>query len=126
MQPPSNRVGARAARARSPRCMSLLPRAVILGRFRSRAVPRAGPREVAMSTPFDAFSDLRLDDARALLGAAEQLLELGLERARAATGNGARIDEHQVTTERVAYAATEGRAARALVELAARIAGAGA
>ncbi len=78
-----------------------------------------------MSTPLDAFPDLGLDDAQALLAGAEQLLERALERARATTGNGARIDEHQVTTERVAYAATEGRASRALVELAARIAGEG-
>jgi len=75
-----------------------------------------------MTSPFDAFSALRLDDARALLAAADGLLERALERARALTGDGARIDDHQVTTERVAYAATEGRAARALVDLAARIA----
>jgi (2S)-methylsuccinyl-CoA dehydrogenase len=78
-----------------------------------------------MSSPFDAFSALRLDDARALLAAADGLLERGLERARAVTGDGARIDDHQVTTERVAYAATEGRAARALVDLAARVASEG-
>jgi (2S)-methylsuccinyl-CoA dehydrogenase len=75
-----------------------------------------------MTSPFDAFSELRLEDARALLAGADQLLERALERARALTGGGARIDDHQVTTERVAYAATEARAARALVELAARIA----
>jgi (2S)-methylsuccinyl-CoA dehydrogenase len=78
-----------------------------------------------MSTASDAFPDLGLEDARALLAGAEQLLERALERARDLTGNGARIDDHQVTTERVAYAATEGRAARALVELAARAAHAG-
>ena len=73
-----------------------------------------------MSTPFDDFSELSLADARALVDGADALLERALERARALTGNGKRIDEHQVTTERVAYAATEGRAARALVEQAAR------
>jgi len=78
-----------------------------------------------MSAPFDTFSALRLDDARSLLAAADGLLERALERARALTGDGARIDDHQVTTERVAYAATEGRAARALVDLATRIAGEG-
>ena len=78
-----------------------------------------------MSGLFDEFSDLRLEDARALLAGAEAALEGALERARALTGGGKQIDDHQVTTERVAYAATEGRAARALVELAARIAGEG-
>lgn len=78
-----------------------------------------------MSSPFDAFSALGLGDARTLLAAADGLLERALERARAVTADGAGIDDHQVTTERVAYAATEGRAARALVDLAARIAGEG-
>jgi (2S)-methylsuccinyl-CoA dehydrogenase len=74
-----------------------------------------------MSNPFDDFSSLSLDDARKLVDAAETLLERALERARALTGNGKAIDEHQVTTERVAYAATEGRAARALVQQTAAI-----
>jgi len=78
-----------------------------------------------MSTSFEPFSALRLDDARDLLAAADGLLERALERARALTGDGARIDDHQVTTERIAYAATEARAARALVDLAARVAGEG-
>jgi (2S)-methylsuccinyl-CoA dehydrogenase len=54
----------------------------------------------------------KLDDARLLLGAAEQLVERALERARAITLRGARIDEHQVLVERVSYAATQARAAR--------------
>jgi (2S)-methylsuccinyl-CoA dehydrogenase len=58
-----------------------------------------------------------LDDARALLGAGESLLGPALERARALTKNGAAIDEHQVVTERVAYAATELRAAREVLAL---------
>ncbi|HSJ97899.1 MAG TPA: acyl-CoA dehydrogenase family protein [Myxococcota bacterium] len=56
-----------------------------------------------------------LEDARALLDPAEQLLEAALTRARALTRQGAAIDEHQVLSERVAYAATEARAARELV-----------
>ena len=75
-----------------------------------------------MSTPFDEFSGLSLADARTLAESAEGLLERALERARALTGDGKQIDEHQVTTERVAYAATEGRAARALLEQVAGIA----
>ena len=78
-----------------------------------------------MSTPFDDFSALSLDDAGALVDGAEALLSRALERARALTGNGKAIDEHQVTTERVAYAATEGRAARALLAQARRIAAEG-
>jgi (2S)-methylsuccinyl-CoA dehydrogenase len=57
-----------------------------------------------------------LDVARELVEAAEGLLERALEAAREITENGRRIDEHQVLTERVAYAATEGRAARELLE----------
>ncbi|HVH05328.1 MAG TPA: acyl-CoA dehydrogenase family protein [Myxococcota bacterium] len=77
-----------------------------------------------MST-FDAFSTLTLADAKALLQGSDALLALALERARSLTDGGKRIDDHQVTTERVAYAATEGRAARELVALAERIAGEG-
>jgi (2S)-methylsuccinyl-CoA dehydrogenase len=57
-----------------------------------------------------------LDDARTLLEAAEQLTERALSRAREITDGGKRIDDHQVLAERVAYAATEARAARELVE----------
>src|SRR5512134_745317 len=78
-----------------------------------------------MSTPFDEFSALSLADARTLVESAEGLLERALARARALTGDGKQIDDHQVTTERVAYAATEGRAARALLEQVAGIAEAG-
>jgi len=59
-----------------------------------------------------------LEDARALLSAGESLLTPALERARAVTGKGASIDQHQVVTERVAYAATEARAAREVLALA--------
>jgi (2S)-methylsuccinyl-CoA dehydrogenase len=56
-----------------------------------------------------------LDDARALLAPAELLLEGALAHARELTRQGAAIDDHQVLAERVAYAATEARAARELV-----------
>jgi len=62
-----------------------------------------------------------LDDARRLLEAADQLLGKSLDAAREITGNGKRIDDHQVLAERVAYAATEGRAARELVDYVASV-----
>lgn len=61
-----------------------------------------------------------LDDARALLEPAEMLLDGVLARARAITRQGAAIDDHQVLAERTAYAATEARAARELVEFVSR------
>jgi (2S)-methylsuccinyl-CoA dehydrogenase len=60
-----------------------------------------------------------LDDASVCLRAADLLIERALERARAITAGGSRIDDHQVLTEAVAYAATEGRAARELLDFAA-------
>jgi len=66
-----------------------------------------------------------LADARPLLDAAERLLDGTVARARAITEDGQRIDDHQVLAERVAYAATEARAARELVEFAARAGEAG-
>jgi (2S)-methylsuccinyl-CoA dehydrogenase len=57
-----------------------------------------------------------LDDARPLLDAADRLLEAAVARASEITEGGRRIDEHQVLAERVAYAATQGRAARELVD----------
>jgi len=56
-----------------------------------------------------------VDDARSLLGAADDLLAKCRERAIEITGGGKQIDEHQVLTERVAYAATEARAAREIL-----------
>ncbi|MCL4685599.1 acyl-CoA/acyl-ACP dehydrogenase [Myxococcota bacterium] len=56
-----------------------------------------------------------LADARALLAPAEMLLDGALARAREITKNGAAIDDHQVLAERVAYAATEARAAQELL-----------
>jgi (2S)-methylsuccinyl-CoA dehydrogenase len=57
-----------------------------------------------------------LEAARELTGAAERLLEQAVERTRTITQGGRRIDDHQVLAERVAYAATEAHAARALTE----------
>jgi len=58
-----------------------------------------------------------LSDAEMLSSAGESLLSPALERARALTRKGAAIDDHQVVTERVAYAATELRAAREVLTL---------
>jgi (2S)-methylsuccinyl-CoA dehydrogenase len=66
-----------------------------------------------------------LADARGLLEPAEMLLEGAIARARELTRQGNAIDEHQVLAERVAYAATEGRAARELVAYAAAVAAEG-
>jgi (2S)-methylsuccinyl-CoA dehydrogenase len=55
-------------------------------------------------------------DAQQLLAAADTLLASALGRAREITKNGAAIDDHQVLAERVAYAATEARAAHALLD----------
>jgi (2S)-methylsuccinyl-CoA dehydrogenase len=56
-----------------------------------------------------------LDDARTLVAAADQLLNQAVARASEITSGGKSIDDHQVLTERVAYAHTEARAARELV-----------
>ena len=53
-----------------------------------------------------------LDEARTLLEAAEALLERALAAGQTLTGGGKLIDDHQVITERLAYAATEAVAAR--------------
>jgi (2S)-methylsuccinyl-CoA dehydrogenase len=68
-----------------------------------------------MATPDAPVATLK--DAELLLGAGESLLNPALERARALTRNGAAIDDHQVVSERVAYAATELRAAREALDL---------
>ncbi len=57
-----------------------------------------------------------LEHAKTLLEAAQQLLGPALDRARKITEGGRSIDDHQVLTERVAYAATEERAARELYD----------
>src|SRR5208283_637508 len=57
-----------------------------------------------------------LEDARSVLSAAEALTRQTVVRTREITKAGDAIDDHQVLSERVAYAATETRAARELVE----------
>jgi (2S)-methylsuccinyl-CoA dehydrogenase len=57
-----------------------------------------------------------LADARQLSDAAAGLIERAIDRARAVTGSGKRIDDHQVLVERVAYAATQARAATELCD----------
>jgi (2S)-methylsuccinyl-CoA dehydrogenase len=57
-----------------------------------------------------------LEDARSALSAAEALTRQAVARTREITKAGDAIDDHQVLSERVAYAATETRAARELVE----------
>ncbi len=63
-----------------------------------------------------------LSDARTLLEAAEKLLDQTVERASVVTEGGKRIDDHQVLAERVAYAVTEGRAARTALDFATALA----
>ncbi len=63
-----------------------------------------------------AVPSVSLDDARALLRSGDALLAPVLEKARSVTDQGKSIDDHQVLTERVAYAATEARAAREVVQ----------
>jgi (2S)-methylsuccinyl-CoA dehydrogenase len=54
---------------------------------------------------------VREDDARLVLEAGSKLLAESVLAAKRLTADGARIDDHQVITERVAYAATEAVAA---------------
>ncbi|MCG8588540.1 MAG: acyl-CoA/acyl-ACP dehydrogenase [Proteobacteria bacterium] len=65
------------------------------------------------------------DQAQSLVAAADTLLQQALDRAREITQGGKAIDDHQVLTERVAYAATEVRAAQELVGLVAEARGEG-
>ena len=57
-------------------------------------------------------------DARPLLECAEALVSRAVARATEITGGGRAIDDHQVLSERVVYAATQARAARELLEFA--------
>jgi (2S)-methylsuccinyl-CoA dehydrogenase len=66
-----------------------------------------------------------LADGRAAVAAAEALVDQALSRATEITARGEKIDDHQVLAERVAYAATEARAARELIEAVAEARGAG-
>ncbi len=60
-----------------------------------------------------------LAEGRRILEAADRVMEAVLEAARRLTDHGRRIDDYQVQTERVAYLATELRAARDLLAYAA-------
>jgi (2S)-methylsuccinyl-CoA dehydrogenase len=53
---------------------------------------------------------------RQLVDAAEELVDRAVKRASSITEGGKKIDDHQVLSERVAYAATEARAARATLD----------
>jgi (2S)-methylsuccinyl-CoA dehydrogenase len=59
-----------------------------------------------------------LEHARALVTATARLTDLAVARARELTAQGKNIDDHQVVTDRVAYAATEARAAAELLKAA--------
>jgi (2S)-methylsuccinyl-CoA dehydrogenase len=56
-----------------------------------------------------------LDSGRQVLAAAGRVMEQVIDAARRTTDGGKRVDDHQVLTERVAYLATELRAARDLL-----------
>jgi (2S)-methylsuccinyl-CoA dehydrogenase len=56
-----------------------------------------------------------LDDARLVLEAGSKLLADSVAAAKSLTDNGKRIDDHQVITERIAYAATEAVAAHEML-----------
>ncbi|MCH2187649.1 hypothetical protein MK280_17485, partial [Myxococcota bacterium] len=56
-----------------------------------------------------------LEDAKSLMGAASALLDRSVTAARELTNGGQKIDDHQVITERVAYAATEAIAAKEVI-----------
>ncbi len=70
-----------------------------------------------MSTTAATAADLA--EGRRILEAADRVMEAVLEAARRLTDHGRRIDDYQVQTERVAYLATELRAARDLLAYAA-------
>jgi (2S)-methylsuccinyl-CoA dehydrogenase len=63
--------------------------------------------------------------ARALVGASQRVIDAALAHAARVTQGGRLIDDHQVHTERVAYLATQVRAAHELVSHVERIAEAG-
>ncbi|HMJ11298.1 MAG TPA: acyl-CoA dehydrogenase family protein [Polyangiaceae bacterium] len=59
---------------------------------------------------------MKLSDAQTIVKAALELTEQAVARASARTQQGNAIDEHQVLSSRVAYAATEARAAKELYD----------
>ena len=66
-----------------------------------------------------------LEEAQALLEAATGLLESAVSAGKALTEGGKLIDDHQVATERIAYAATEAVAAHEVIESTREIIGEG-
>jgi (2S)-methylsuccinyl-CoA dehydrogenase len=61
------------------------------------------------------MSEATLEDARDVAAAAQRLSDAAVASAASLTGGGERIDDHQVVVDRVAYAATETRAAAELL-----------
>ena len=59
--------------------------------------------------------------ARELVDASNGVVDAAIAHAAVVTGGGAAIDDHQVHVERVAYLATQVRAARELVAYAERL-----
>jgi (2S)-methylsuccinyl-CoA dehydrogenase len=59
-----------------------------------------------------------LEDAKLLVDATQALTQQAIARASQLTQQGQKIDDHQVIADRVAYAATEARAARELLDVA--------
>jgi (2S)-methylsuccinyl-CoA dehydrogenase len=68
-----------------------------------------------MSATSDHLVPATLDDAREVAAAARRLTDAAIAAAARLTGGGERIDDHQVVVDRVAYAATETRAAAELL-----------
>jgi hypothetical protein len=66
----------------------------------------------AMSEPSNIAT---LEDAQVLVDATRRLTEQALRKTSTITQQGQKIDEHQVLVDRVAYAATEARAAAELL-----------
>ncbi len=64
------------------------------------------------------FAPVTLDQIDALVAAMDEVVEASVAAARELTEGGRRIDDHQVHAERVAYAATEVAAAKALASYA--------
>jgi len=67
-----------------------------------------------------------LDEVDAVVAAMDEVVREAIAAASRMTEGGRRIDDHQVHTERVAYAATEVEAAKSLARYARDVAGAGA
>ncbi len=63
--------------------------------------------------------------ARTLVDAAQRVVDAAVKRAAEVTDRGAKIDDYQVHTERIAYVATQVRAARDLVAYVERLQAAG-